>query len=168
MAKEKVLTGPHLSARIEEIPSSRSKGKGKGQTRIERGPNPRKRKMLPEEESSDDEPFPRLEHNRGISFYVREEDKVISFLYTRFMQIQQLAGKLIAKAWIRAICPKKQANYPYVDSNPRPDQPRRKTRHDGPPRIPSFWPDTDRCRHKEPDHTDKYGRHVMVMVDAQS
>lgn len=92
-----------------------------------------------------------------LTFRADNRDMIEAFLYTRFMQIQQSSAKVIAKAWIKAICPKKQAHYPYVDCNPRPDQPRRRPMHAGAPRVPSFWPDLKLCRHKEPDHLDKNG-----------
>jgi len=124
--------------------------------------NASKRGAAASEDSSDgeDEDEPWSNHgNMQITLHIANQDEVVHFLKMRFTQIQQLATKVIAKAWIKAICPKKQANFPYVDSNPRADQSqkRRRPRHDGPPRIPLFWPDVDLCRHKEPDHTRKTG-----------
>lgn len=127
--------------------------------------NASKRRAAASEESSDeeddDEPWPN-HGNMQITLHIANQDEVVHFLKMRFTQIQQLATKVIAKAWIKAICPKKQANFPYVDSNPRADQSqkRRRPRHDGPPRIPLFWPDVDLCRHKEPDHTRKTGTFI--------
>jgi hypothetical protein len=124
--------------------------------------NASKRKAAASEESSDgetDEEGQSPHGNMQIILHIANEDEVGHFLKMRFTQIQQLATKVIAKAWIKAICPKKQANFPYVDSNPRADQSqkRRRPRHDGPPRVPLFWPDVELCRHKEPDHTRKTG-----------
>jgi hypothetical protein len=124
--------------------------------------NASKRKAAASAESSDEESEDEGLQNHGnmqITLHIANQDEVVHFLKMRFTQIQQLATKVIAKAWIKAICPKKQANFPYVDSNPRADQSqkRRRPRHDGPPRIPLFWPDVELCRHKEPDHTRKTG-----------
>lgn len=121
-----------------------------------------KRKAVSSADSSDDEDDNEDWGNHGnmqVTLHIANEDEVLHFLKMRFTQIQQLATKVIAKAWIKAICPKKQANYPYVDSNPRADQnqKRRRPKHDGAPRIPTFWPDISLCRHKEPDHTRKTG-----------
>lgn len=126
-----------------------------------------KRKATASAESSDEEDEEEGYSSHGsmqITLHIGNPDEVVHFLKMRFTQIQQLATKVIAKAWIKAICPKKQANFPYVDSNPRADQSqkRRRPRHDGPPRIPLFWPDIDLCRHKEPDHTRKTGAYVHV------
>jgi hypothetical protein len=124
-------------------------------------------------ESSDEEDEEESYSSHGnmqITLHIGNPDEVVHFLEMRFTQIQQLATKVIAKAWIKAICPKKQANFPYVDSNPRPDQSqkRRRPRHDGSPRIPLFWPDVDLCRHKEPDHTRKAGAYVHMSTCCRS
>jgi hypothetical protein len=121
-----------------------------------------KRRAAASAESSDEEDEEEGLQSHGnmqITLHIANQDEVVHFLKMRFTQIQQLATKVIAKAWIKAICPKKQANFPYVDSNPRADQSqkRRRPRRDGPPRIPLFWPDVELCRHKEPDHTRKTG-----------
>ncbi|KAG9963211.1 hypothetical protein KCU61_g3962, partial [Aureobasidium melanogenum] len=126
-----------------------------------------KRKALASTDSSDEENEESWSNhgNMQITLHIANEDEVVHFLKMRFTQIQQLATKVIAKAWIKAICPKKQANFPYVDSNPRPDQSqkRRRPRHDGAPRIPLFWPDVELCRHKEPDHTRKTERTYLLV-----
>jgi hypothetical protein len=130
--------------------------------------NASKRKAVASADSSDDENDDDWGNhgNMQITLHIANQDEVVHFLRMRFTQIQQLATKVIAKAWIKAICPKKQANFPYVDSNPRADQnqKRRRPRHDGPPRIPKFWPDIELCRHKEPDHTRKTGAFLQRMT----
>ena len=128
-----------------------------------------KRQTVASAESSDDEDEEEGWSSHGnmqITLHIASQDEVVHFLKMRFTQIQQLATKVIAKAWIKAICPKKQANFPYVDSNPRadPSQKRRRPRHDGPPRIPLFWPDVELCRHKEPDHTRKTGAFLRILT----
>ena len=145
---------PRTSACISYAqPKSKRKGKSKARCAT------KKRKDYIEEESDEDdwEQMAQTQVLPRISFRVSDGENIEAFIYTRFMQIQQSALKVIAKAWIKAICPKKQANFPYVDSNPRHDQPRRRPRHAGPPRVPMFWPDLGVCRHREPDHLDKNG-----------
>lgn len=132
-----------------------------------------KRRAAASAESSDEEDEEEGLQNHGnmqITLHIANQDEVVHFLKMRFTQIQQLATKVIAKAWIKAICPKKQANFPYVDSNPRADQSqkRRRPRHDGPPRIPLFWPDVELCRHKEPDHTRKTGAFSRMSMQHRS
>jgi hypothetical protein len=65
---------------------------------------------------------------------------VTFFLETRFRQLQQLCCKIVAKAWIKVIEPKKQTRYPY---------------NRGEESKPDWWPDD--VRHKEPDHLMKPG-----------
>jgi hypothetical protein len=66
--------------------------------------------------------------------------EVTVFLETRFRQLQQLCCKIVAKAWIKVIEPKKQTRYPY---------------NRGEESKPEWWPDG--VRHKEPDHLMKPG-----------
>ncbi|KAI1116080.1 hypothetical protein F5Y14DRAFT_85559 [Nemania sp. NC0429] len=77
---------------------------------------------------------------------VGDSEAIYAFYDYTFRRCQQLACKLIGKAWIKAILPKKQASNPYTEGD--------KTR-------PDWWPETycnigDRkpiyLRHKEPDH----------------
>jgi hypothetical protein len=141
---------------IDQVPAQRQAG-----TQY----NASKRKRAVSADVSDEEDDDDHWENQGntqITVHIAHQDEVVHFLRVRFTQIQQLATKVIAKAWIKAICPKKQANFPYVDSNPRPEQSqkRRRPRHDGDPRIPKFWP-TELCRHKEPDHTRKAGKYLF-------
>lgn len=163
---------PQSSLSPADVP--RPKGKARVNVRAQENLGPSmnvtgRRKTCLEGDSDDSDNLPRRLPKRypPISFRIDEESKVVAFLYSRFLQIQQSTGKTIAKAWIKAICPKKQANYPYVDSNPRPDQQRVRKAYDGPPRIPIFWPDTEKCRHKEPDHTNKNGKCIHRAVSGQ-
>jgi hypothetical protein len=71
---------------------------------------------------------------------IGDTDEVSVFLETRFRQLQQLCCKIVAKAWIKVIEPKKQTRYPY---------------NRGEASKPEWWP-TD-VRHKEPDHLMKPG-----------
>ncbi len=66
----------------------------------------------------------------------------------RFRGLQQSACKIMAKAWIKLIEPKKQSNHPYTGSDAG---------------APDWWPKPwgptkeGRVRHKEPDHLHKHG-----------
>jgi hypothetical protein len=75
------------------------------------------------------------------------------FLIDRFQTMQQLAVKRIAKAWIKGICPKKQAFFPYH---------KKKREREGLGHaagcIPGWWPDTKVCRFVEPDHIKRDGK----------
>ncbi len=83
---------------------------------------------------------------RGLRIGNTEE--VFEYYQTRLKDIQQNACKLIAKAWVRLIEPKKQSNHPYTA---------------GDEKAPDWWPKPwgptkdDKVRHVEPDHLLKRG-----------
>jgi hypothetical protein len=72
--------------------------------------------------------------------YLANTEVVDQFFETRFKQLQQLVCKVVAKAWIKVIEPKKQTNFPYNKGNDK---------------KPPWWPDD--VKHKEPDHLMKPG-----------
>jgi Protein of unknown function (DUF2841) len=74
--------------------------------------------------------------------YLANTEVVDQFFETRFKQLQQLVCKVVAKAWIKVIEPKKQTNFPYNKGNDK---------------KPPWWPDD--VKHKEPDHLMKPGEH---------
>ena len=74
-------------------------------------------------------------------------EEVAAFLETRFRQLQQLVCKIVAKAWIKVIEPKKQTRYPY---------------NKGEESRPLWWPAS--VRHKEPDHLMKPERITLLMT----
>ncbi|KAK2592714.1 hypothetical protein QQS21_009589 [Conoideocrella luteorostrata] len=74
----------------------------------------------------------------------------------RFKDCQQVVCKLVAKAWIKIVEPKKQSTHPYVGSDEK---------------APGWWPkpwgpaEIDRVRHKEPDHLYKRERiHLLTHI----
>ncbi|KAI8456836.1 hypothetical protein BY996DRAFT_6412059 [Phakopsora pachyrhizi] len=91
------------------------------------------------------------------SSFVEEPPRVVRFtdpqsLYQffsmKFGQLQQSTCKLVSKAWIKVIEPKKQTKFPYRSGN------------DG---KPDWWPEG--LRHREPDHLMKPERiELMVSV----
>jgi len=95
----------------------------------------------------DDAPGPKV--TRMESFKMNETDKVKAYLTSCIEQLQQLSDKRISKAWIKAICPRKQANFPYQtkkrEANPKDEI-----------KVPGWWPNTDVCPFKEPDHVKKH------------
>jgi hypothetical protein len=94
----------------------------------------------------DDTPTPTTSSKRAI--VVGNDKELWEFYETRFRGIQQSACKLIAKAWIKAVEPKKQSTHPYTGKDEK---------------APDWWPQAwgdgkdDRVRHKEPDHLYKKG-----------
>ncbi|CAF3586605.1 unnamed protein product [Fusarium graminearum] len=82
------------------------------------------------------------------------------FYELRFKNCQQTACKLMAKAWVKAVEPKKQSTHPYTGSDEK---------------APDWWPKPwgptkeDKVRHKEPDHLYKRERvhllnHILRMI----
>lgn len=99
----------------------------------------------------DDDPLPKKKQSKA--FEIQETDKVTAFLVSRLKRMQQLADKKIAKAWIKGICPKKQAKFPYQNNKKDiPDGAKEK------PLLPGWWPDPNTiCQFKEPDHIKRDG-----------
>lgn len=63
-----------------------------------------------------------------------------SYYESKFAALQQATCKLVVKAWIKVIEPKKQMKYPY---------------NKGEELKPAWWPEG--VRHREPDHLSKSG-----------
>jgi hypothetical protein len=82
------------------------------------------------------------------SFRLHETQKVAAFLARCLILLQQQVGKRIAKQWIKGICPKKQARYPYQNKQ-------RERQENKSPEVPEWWPPTDGCDFREPDHITK-------------
>ena len=78
---------------------------------------------------------------------ISNQQDVTIFLETRFRQLQQLCCKIVAKAWIKVIEPKKQTRFPY---------------NRGEESKPDWWPDD--VRHKEPDHLMKPGNSKQLHI----
>ncbi|KAK3612711.1 hypothetical protein LTR22_028501, partial [Elasticomyces elasticus] len=85
-----------------------------------------------------------------------EDDKVEAFLLEHIEALQQLSLKQISKEWIKVICPKKQANYPYRNTKV-------KSKTNKKPRVPGWWPDQKVCQWREPDHVKKEQRNRLVL-----
>ncbi|KAK5988914.1 hypothetical protein PT974_10411 [Cladobotryum mycophilum] len=91
---------------------------------------------------------------RGIK--IGDSTAVWNFYEQRFKNCQQTACKLIAKAWVKAVEPKKQSTHPYTGSDEK---------------APDWWPKPwgptkdDKVRHKEPDHLYKRERvHLLAHI----
>lgn len=92
-------------------------------------------------------------------FRIDDEQALTAFYDEAFEQIQQTALKVILKAWIKVIQPKKQTDFPYISSNPEARKGRKaKGKIYDEPRVPPWWPTDKGVRHKEPDHISKEGR----------
>ncbi|KAK9485952.1 hypothetical protein V1527DRAFT_407671 [Lipomyces starkeyi] len=85
-------------------------------------------------------------HTEYHPLVICDREAVTTFLEAKFRQLQQLACKVVAKAWIKVIEPKKQSNHPY---------------NKGEEFKPDWWP--SEARHKEPDHLMKPERLVLLV-----
>jgi len=81
------------------------------------------------------------------SIKIGDENALENFYTTRFIQMQQIPCKVINKAWVKIVQPKKQANNPYNGGKTRCGQLTK----------PDWWP-PEGCRHREPDHINKGGK----------
>ncbi|MCJ1393021.1 hypothetical protein MMC18_005893 [Xylographa bjoerkii] len=89
-----------------------------------------------------------------LEISISDEEALKKFYTTRFIQMQQIPCKVINKAWIKVVQPKKQARHPYNGG--------KKAAAAGDPgngdlTKPDWWP-REGCRHKEPDHIQKQGK----------
>jgi hypothetical protein len=79
-----------------------------------------------------------------------DTEGIVAYLKERLELLQQQALKRIAKSWIKGICPKKQARFPYKTKQ-------QKDGSDSELNIPDWWP-IEACPYTEPDHVDKQGK----------
>ncbi|KAK6342080.1 hypothetical protein TWF730_001560 [Orbilia blumenaviensis] len=93
------------------------------------------------ENNEDDEDTEEEEELQLEPLRIGDEVAVNKYIYNKFLQIQQLDCKTIAKCWIKVIEPKKQAHSPY---------------NGGDSTKPWWWPEG--APHKEPDHLLKEDR----------
>ncbi|KAF3916929.1 hypothetical protein ABW21_db0207131 [Orbilia brochopaga] len=83
---------------------------------------------------------------RSIALRIGDTEAVTNYLVSRFVQIQQLDCRALAKSWIKAVEPRKQSHSPY---------------NKGDLTRPYWWP--ARVPHREPDHLLRSHR-VEVLV----
>lgn len=97
-----------------------------------------------------------------ISFAVTDVEALKKFYITRFIQMQQIPCKMINKAWIKVVQPKKQARHPYNGGKENKDLGKKDA---GERTKPDWWPPVG-CRHKEPDHIQKPGMYRISPIPA--
>ncbi|KAK0803781.1 hypothetical protein LTR59_004568 [Friedmanniomyces endolithicus] len=126
-------------------------------------------------EVEDDAPVPELP--RMQTFWMHESAKVEACIVSRIEALQQLSGKKVSKDWIKAICPRKQARFPY-SRGPKKKPAVKDTLEVKPEEhltsdtdadeddragVPQWWPDTKVCPWKEPDHVRKHERNGLML-----
>jgi hypothetical protein len=76
-------------------------------------------------------------------------ESVEQYYMVRFKDMQQSACKVMGKAFVKLVEPKKQTHHPYTK---------------GDSKAPPWWPETSGehgVRHKEPDHLYKPGKYFL-------
>ncbi|KAE9378927.1 hypothetical protein N431DRAFT_327065 [Stipitochalara longipes BDJ] len=127
---------------------------------ISSGSRGKKRARYPawRENSNDDTPIP-VPVQKTQQLMIGDSAEVEKFYACRFKDMQQSSCKVMGKAFVKLVEPKKQTHHPY-------------TKGDG--KAPPWWPPTTgddnvRVRHKEPDHLLKPERirllvHILRMI----
>ena len=96
---------------------------------------------------SEEEASGRISQKKHI--VIGDKQAVWDIYDQRFKNLQQTACKLVAKAWIKLVAPKKQSTHPYTGAEEK---------------APDWWPKPwgptrdQAVRHKEPDHLYKRGK----------
>ncbi|OCF55689.1 hypothetical protein L486_06440 [Kwoniella mangroviensis CBS 10435] len=85
-------------------------------------------------------------NNVPMQSIVLKPEQIEKFYMDRFTNLQQQTCKLVVKAWIKIIEPKKQMKFPY---------------NKGEDFKPSWWPEG--VKHREPDHLPKDERKLLLM-----
>ena len=107
-------------------------------------------------EEDDDPSDPDVFEGAGemmTSFRIDDEDAVINFYKTRFLQMQQIPCKIVNKTWVKVVQPKKQARHPYNGGRKAVEA---GDAGNGELTKPDWWP-PEGTRHREPDHIQKPG-----------
>ncbi|CAK7275487.1 hypothetical protein SEPCBS57363_006711 [Sporothrix epigloea] len=110
-------------------------------------------------EMSEEQPA-RVVRPTKVPVQISNEQVIWNIYDQRFRGLQQTACKLIAKAWVKLVEPKKQSTHPYTGSDEK---------------APDWWPKPwgttrdEKVRHKEPDHLYKKERvhllkHILRMI----
>jgi len=101
------------------------------------------------QDNDDDKPPPMAPSMRFRNLTIGDKAEVTKFFEGRFRDMQQASCKIIAKAIVKVVEPKKQTNHPYTG---------------GAERAPEWWPPLPSdnkpggVKHREPDHLLKPGK----------
>lgn len=95
------------------------------------------------------------EDSRTVPIEIGDDKKLNQYYEDAFHTLQQIICRHIAKAYVKAIEPRKQVKHPY--NGGRPSAPGEKP--DPEKTKPSWWPAN--VRHREPDHLRKKGTHCF-------
>jgi len=118
--------------------------------------NGRRKRHRPQYVDNDDTPVP-IPVIKTQQLEIGDDVEVEKFYNVRFKDMQQSSCKIMGKAFVKLIEPKKQTHHPYTK---------------GAAKAPPWWPETtgeNHVRHREPDHLLKPERirllvHILKMV----
>lgn len=102
------------------------------------------------DDSSEDTPSPIVER-KTMLLRIGDEEEVTKFYSCRFKDMQQASCKVMGKAFVKLVEPRKQTHYPYTK---------------GADKAPPWWPATSgdlSVRHREPDHLLKPGKFKITI-----
>lgn len=90
---------------------------------------------------------------------VSDQDQLPLYYAQAFDSLQQTNCRILAKAYVKLVEPRKQLNYPYngrkiIEGSPR--------RFDPQTTRPPWWP--SEVTHREPDHLPKVGRRSAILL----
>lgn len=88
---------------------------------------------------------------------IHDQLTLVRFYEKAFENLQQVNCRILAKAYIKLVEPRKQVNYPY---NGRKAVGGKTIQLDPEETKPSWWP--SQVQHREPDHLPKVGRSVAI------
>jgi len=101
------------------------------------------------EKSNEDLPVAQSTQQQDLK--ISDDAQVEAFYTTRFKNMQQAACKIMGKAFVKLVEPKKQTHHPYTK---------------GDDKAPPWWPKgtgDDIVRHKEPDHLLRRERLILLV-----
>ncbi|CZT50452.1 uncharacterized protein RSE6_11436 [Rhynchosporium secalis] len=131
---------PHRKSRSEE--SERDGSIGAKRRRKVYGAQSR-------EKSNEDLPVAHSTQKQDLK--ISDDAQVEAFYTTRFKNMQQASCKIMGKAFVKLVEPKKQTHHPYTK---------------GDDKAPPWWPKgtgDDAVRHKEPDHLLRRERLILLV-----
>ncbi|KAL5337163.1 hypothetical protein BJX70DRAFT_252310 [Aspergillus crustosus] len=102
------------------------------------------------------EPVPQIPsplRNNMVSMQIGDTDKVMEYYETAFKNFQQKNCRTVAKAFIKAIQPRKQVDFPYNGKPKKSNGPIPREAYDPEKTKPDWWP--AEIQHREPDHLKK-------------
>lgn len=89
---------------------------------------------------------------------IHDQLALVRFYENALENLQQVNCRILAKAYIKLVEPRKQVNYPY---NGRKAVGGRTIQFDPEETKPPWWP--SQVQHREPDHLPKVGRGVVII-----